>query len=125
MHSSTFVWSRLSLTRDPAKFPGHAGAERNADVCSVAYMEHRHHGGGRNPQRFLQKKSAKKGKGALGATPSSSALGHEGLRGNAEQGGGGGCSDGGDDGSAGDGGDDEFGEGEEEEEEDGNESDYV
>ncbi|CAM9916737.1 unnamed protein product [Ectocarpus sp. 6 AP-2014] len=76
--------------------------------------------------RFLQKKSAKKGKGALGATPSSAALGQEGPRADASQGGGGGCSDGGGDGSAGDGGDDEFGEeGEEEEEEDGNESDYM
>ncbi|CAM9844783.1 unnamed protein product, partial [Ectocarpus sp. 8 AP-2014] len=75
--------------------------------------------------RFLQKKSAKKGKGALGATPSSAALDQEGPRGDAAQGGGEGCSDGGSDGSAGDGGDDEFGEEEEEEEEDGNESDYV
>ncbi|CAM9811075.1 unnamed protein product, partial [Ectocarpus sp. 4 AP-2014] len=73
-------------------------------------------------KRFLQKKSAKKGKGALGVTPSSPALGQEGPRGDAEQGGGEGCSDGGGDGSAEDGSDDEFGE--EEEEEDGNESDY-
>ncbi|CAB1100867.1 unnamed protein product [Ectocarpus sp. CCAP 1310/34] len=75
----------------------------------------------------LKKKSAKKGMGALGAAPSSAALGQEGPHGEVAQEGGEGCSDGGGDGSAGDGGDDEFGEEEEEEEEeeDGNESDYV
>ncbi|CAM9926833.1 unnamed protein product, partial [Ectocarpus sp. 12 AP-2014] len=38
-------------------------------------------------KRFLQKKSAKKGKGALGATSSSAALGQEGPRGDSAQGG--------------------------------------
>jgi len=78
-------------------------------------------------QRYLQKKSAKKGKGALGASgPSSSSAGGgatDDVEGGGAAGEGGEWSDGGEDGGYGDEDDQEL---EEEEDEDGgHESDYV